>query len=521
MNQKNTNTLLWQADLGNGKYRNPILHSDYSDPDVIRVEDTYYMTASSFNYMPGLPILTSKDLVNWRLVNYAVKALPYEVYNKPAHAKGIWAPSIRYHKNKFYIYFGMPDEGLFMTCTDDPLSKWEPLVCVREGKGLIDSCPFWDEDGKAYLVHAYANSRIGIKSKLAVFEMNADGTRCISGDQVIFDGTKTQPTIEGPKVYKRDGMYYIFAPAGGVKHGWQTVLKSKSIYGPYEEKIVMHQGNSDVNGPHQGGLVDSLYGEEYFLHFQHKGAYGRIVHLQPVIWENGWPIIGLDGNGDGIGEPAAEYSKPTGTSGAAICEPETSDTFDTEEMKLQWQWPANYSESFYSLKNKGKLVLNAINTTEKDKVILWDSANILTQKIVCPKFQAETKMDFSKLPVSAKSGLIIIGAEYGALYAERKEEGIVIGYLESEEEGDNRRERVIEEINWQGDNIIYLRMKFYEEEECEFSYRSELGEWSIPTHRFKPQGAVWVGAKIGLFAVSDKNREAKGGAEFEYFKVRV
>ncbi len=133
--EKITGNMLWQSDLGNGKYRNPILYVNYSDPDVIRVGDTYYMTASSFNYMPGLPILTSRDLVNWKLVNYGVKRLPYEIYDKPAHAGGIWAPSLRYHNNKFLIYFGMPDEGIFMICAEDPLKEWEPPLCVREGKG--------------------------------------------------------------------------------------------------------------------------------------------------------------------------------------------------------------------------------------------------------------------------------------------------------------------------------------------------------------------------------------------------
>ena len=521
MDTKTKKNMLWQSDLGNGLYKNPILHADYSDPDVIRVGDTYYMTASSFNYMPGLPILTSKDLVNWELVNYAVKKLPYEVYNKPAHAKGIWAPSIRFHNNKFYIYFGMPDEGIFMTCTKDPLLEWEPLICVKEGKGLIDSCPFWDEDGKVYLVHAYANSRIGIKSKLAIFEMNAEGTQCISEDRVIFDGTKTQPTIEGPKVYKRDGLYYIFAPAGGVKPGWQTVLKSNSIYGPYEEKIVLHQGDSEVNGPHQGGLVDTKNGEEYFLHFQQKGSYGRIVHLQPVTWENGWPLIGIDSNKDGIGEPVKEYKKPKGTEDFPVCEPMTSDSFDTEEMKLQWQWLANYSENFYSLKNKGKLFLNAINTTGEDRALLWDSANVLTQKIVCKGFVAETKMDFSKLPVCGKCGMIIIGAQYAALYVEKSEDGVKIGYLESYGEGEGREENVIEEFPWNEGNTLILRVTYFDQEECEFSYRRDGGEWSTPTRRFKPQGAIWVGAKIGVFTISDTDKDAKGGAKFDYFTVTL
>lgn len=125
---------LWCADCGDGTYRNPVLMCDYSDPDVIRVGDTYYLTASTFNYVPGLPILTSKDLVNWTLVNYALPNIPDPRYDVPRHAQGVWAPAIRHHDGRFYIYYGMPDEGIFMVSAEDPLGQWEPPVCVLPGK---------------------------------------------------------------------------------------------------------------------------------------------------------------------------------------------------------------------------------------------------------------------------------------------------------------------------------------------------------------------------------------------------
>ncbi|MBQ7908254.1 MAG: glycoside hydrolase 43 family protein, partial [Elusimicrobiaceae bacterium] len=209
---------LWCPDLGNGTFQNPILYADYSDPDVCRVGDTFYMTASSFNYIPGLPILVSKDLINWELKNYAIKErIPYAQYDSPAHAKGIWAPSIRYHNGEFYIFVGMPDEGIFMLKTKDPLGEWSEPCLVLPGKGYIDPCPLWDDDGTAYVIHGYAKSRIGFKSILGIFQITPDGEHAISDDVFLYDGTKTNPTIEGPKVYKRNGYYYIFAPAGGVK----------------------------------------------------------------------------------------------------------------------------------------------------------------------------------------------------------------------------------------------------------------------------------------------------------------
>ena len=286
--------MYYQSDLSDGTFRNPILFADYSDPDVIRVGDTYYLTASSFHYTPGLPILISKDLINWKLVNYALDRVceapgagrPHEDsvaiekrFQKPCHSEGVWAPTIRYHEGMFFIFYGMPDEGIYMVRAKDPLGKWEEPVCLLPGKGLIDSCPFWDEDGRAYIVHAYAKSRIGFKSILGIFEMSPDGTRAISEDKFIFDGNDpAHPaiTIEGPKVYKRDGFYYILAPAGGVRQGWQVALRSRNIEGPYEIRTVMDQGNSVINGPHQGGLVDTTDGEEWFLHFQDRGLFGRM-----------------------------------------------------------------------------------------------------------------------------------------------------------------------------------------------------------------------------------------------------
>jgi beta-xylosidase len=240
------------------------------------------MTASSFNHVPGLPVLHSRDLVNWTLKGYALKNLyPEEHFKKVRHGGGVWAPSIRFHQGKFYIYYPDPDFGIYVITAQNINGPWSSPILVESGKGLIDPCPLWDDDGKVYLVHAYAGSRASIKSILVLKEMNKQGTR-VTGDPVmIFDGHDTDPTVEGPKIHKRNGYYYVFAPAGGVSTGWQLVLRSRHVFGPYERKMVMHQGKSSINGPHQGAWVDTPSGENWFFHFQDKGAYGRIVHLQP------------------------------------------------------------------------------------------------------------------------------------------------------------------------------------------------------------------------------------------------
>ena len=166
---------------------------------------------------------------------------------------------------------------------------------------------------------------------------------------LVYDGHADDPTIEGPKLYKRNGYYYIFAPAGGVSTGWQLVLLSKNIYGPYERKVVMDQGKSTVNGPHQGAWVNTATGEDWFLHFQDKEAYGRIVHLQPIKWVNDWPVIGEDKDGDGKGEPVMTFKKPNaGKPYPAPFIPE-SDEFNKPLLGLQWQWQANPQQGWACL----------------------------------------------------------------------------------------------------------------------------------------------------------------------------
>lgn len=423
---------MWLADLGNGNYRNPILYADYSDPDAIRVGEDYFMVASSFSNSPALPILHSKDLVNWKVVNYCLKHIPEFRYNNPLHGCGVWAPSIRYHEGTYYVCFPMPDEGIYMTTTKDPFGEWSEPVNIRPGAGWIDPCPFWDDDGNAYLVAGVAKSRIGYKSVLHIVRMRPDGMG-IFGDEVkIFDGNENgQITIEGPKMYKRNGYYYIFAPAGGVKTGWQTILRSQNPFGPYEYKVVLRQGDSLVNGPHQGAWVDTVTGEDWFLHFQDVYAAGRITHLQPMHWENDWPIIGINKEDNDYGEPVMQYVKPNigktaeelnDTDKYPVCEPDTTDEFDTDKMMLQWQWNSNYDDSWYVTKTDayGKKVpdgsyirLNALASTPLRPVS--DYRNLLLQKWPAPEFECVTKMCVNGLENGDYAGIVSLGVEYGAV----------------------------------------------------------------------------------------------------------
>ena len=549
--------LLYRADLGDRRYRNPILFADYSDPDVIRVGDTYYLTASSFNYTPGLPILTSRDLVNWQLVNYALKNIPEERYAIPRHSEGVWAPSIRYHDGLFYIYYGMPDEGIYVVRTDDPLGEWDAPVCVLPGKGLIDSCPLWDDDGRVYLIHAYARSRIGFKSILGMFELSPDGLSAISEDHFIYDGNRTieltgaatdeeradpAQTIEGPKVYKRNGYYYIWAPAGGVRPGWQLVMRSRSLTGGWETRIVMHQGDTVVNGPHQGGLVDTPEGEEFFIHFQDRGLYGRICHLQPVSRTvDDWPVIGRDMDGSGVGVPVDEWRKPAGAPEVERVYLQSSDEFEGGRIGLQWQWLGNSREDFAGAipdRDSGIRLL-ALSPSGESSPVLWRSANVLTQKLVVPEFVTDVEMDMTGLMRGDRAGVVMTGAQYTALCVERGEDSDRLLLVESEGGDNDKTERVLqsipaEDIAGAGSRRIgrvTLRMDFRTRDAGEpVQY---LADALLPTESqrlpvlhmlivcgdrvadsgcaFTPSDHTWVGAKTGVFCVS--SGEAGGHAD--------
>ncbi len=534
--------MLWCADCDDGTYRNPVLMCDYSDPDVIRVGDTYYLTASTFNYVPGLPILTSKDLVNWTLANYALPNIPEARYATPRHAQGVWAPAIRHHNGRFYIYYGMPDEGIFMVSAEDALGAWDAPVCVLPGKGLIDPCPFWDEDGTAWVVHGYAKSRIGFKSILGLFPMSADGTHAIGDDHLIYDGQATQPTIEGPKMYKRDGMYYIFAPAGGVATGWQTVLRSKDIHGPYEEKIVLKQGGTVVNGPHQGGWVTTPSGEDWFLHFQSRGLYGRILHLQPMQWqEEGWPTMGVKDEhpvdpasveaGEDAGKaslaaaatdcgvPAMRYPKPKAPQMPRTSE-QASDDFAGEHLGLQWQFMGNWREDFFALE-QGKLKLYARKLPSGGDT-LWDCPQTLTQKIVCPAFTFETGVDVGNLHEGAQAGLALIGGQYAGVALRVTSDGVHMDYVHSS--GVNKTETIREAVYLaKNTHHVWLKMTLnptgYNQAEAVFSWSTDGQDYETIGKPFSPERGTWVGARPSLFAMPLHDGEDAGYAVFDAVKV--
>ncbi|MGS2738424.1 glycoside hydrolase family 43 protein [Sinomicrobium sp. M5D2P17] len=511
----------WVSDQGDGTYKNPILHADYSDPDICRVGDDFYMTASSFNAIPGLPILHSKDLVNWKLIGYALdRQPPFDHFSKPQHGNGVWAPSIRHHNGEFYIYYGDPDFGIYMIKSQDPAGPWEEPVLVEEGKGLIDACPLWDDDGKAYLVHAYAGSRAGIKSVIVVKPMNAEGTEITGAGKLVFDGHDAHPTVEGAKFYKRNGYYYIFAPAGGVSTGWQLAMRSEHPYGPYEERIVMDQGKTGINGPHQGGWVELDNGENWFVHFQDKEAYGRIVHLQPMEWKNDWPVIGEDRDGDGKGQPVLRHKKPDVGRSYPIETPQDSDEFDGNDIGLQWQWHAN-PEATWAFANPaaGKLRLFTDKLPDDGKN-LWDAPNLLLQKFPAEEFKATTALEFHPNPKldNEKTGLIVMGMSYAYISLESKDGEIHISQVVCEDAEHGKPERIVETVKLKG-NKVQFRVEVTEGGKCTFGYSTNGSKLKSLGETFRAVPGKWIGAKVGLFAIRDTKINDSGFADIDWFRI--
>ncbi|GHB61651.1 glycoside hydrolase family 43 protein [Persicitalea jodogahamensis] len=521
---------VWVADQGDGTYKNPVLHADYSDPDACRVGDDYYMTASSFNAAPGLPILHSKDLVNWQLIGYALKRQPPMAhFEKPQHGNGVWAPAIRYHKNEFYIYYPDPDFGIYLTKASNPAGPWTEPVLVEGGQGLIDPCPLWDDDGQVYLVHGWAGSRAGIKSILTIKKLNAEGTQVLDEGVIVYDGHEADPTIEGPKIYKRKGYYYLFAPAGGVSTGWQLVLRSKNIYGPYERKVVMDQGSTPVNGPHQGAWVDTKSlngkpGEDWFLHFQDKGAYGRVVHLQPMKWVNDWPVIGADADGDGKGEPVLTHKKPTvlasGKVGAAAATPPESDEFETTALGMQWQWQANPKGIWHTTSNQGYLRLYSYKAPG-DAVNNWFIPNLLLQKFPAETFMATTKLTFHPNPKleNERTGLIVMGQSYASLVLRSDKDGVKLVQVVCKKayDGAPEEEKIIAPIEM--GKAVFLRVVVTEGARCQFSYSLDGKKFIKVGELFQAEAGRWIGAKMGIFCTRNTQTNDSGYADYDWFRV--
>lgn|GEM_PF-21804 len=506
------------------EYSNPILHADYSDPDVIRVGSTYYMTSSSFNSAPGLPLLESRDMVHWQLVGHALPQLvPAEQFAQPAHGKGVWAPALRHHDGKFWIFYPDPDQGVYVMSASDFRGPWSAPFLLLPGKGIIDPAPFWDEDGSAWLMHAWARSRAGINNVLTLRRLAPDASRLLDdkGSVVIDGGTYAgYHTLEGPKLYKREGYYYVFAPAGGVEQGWQSVFRSRSIEGPYEDRIVLAQGGTSTNGPHQGAWVQAGDGSDWFYHFQDKGAYGRIVHLQPMRWQDGWPVMGEQRDGKGIGQPVSHFRQPVAGVFNAVA-PAASDSFDGQQLGLQWQWNANWSAAWYSLQARpGHLRLfSQFDAQAQQQGSLWNRAALLLQKLPAAQFSASASLDLSGLAEGGSAGLLLYGLDYAWIGVQRSggSNRLVMNTCRKAMAGCRDEEQAGASL---AARRIYLRLQVKEGGLASFSYSLDNKSYQAFGKPFTAAAGRWVGARVGLFSAASST-QGRGFVDIDDFNVSL
>lgn len=548
----------WVPDQGDGTYRNPVLMGDYSDPDVVRVGDDYYLVASSFTNVPGLPVLHSRDLVNWQIIGHALDAVPpYDHFRTPRRGGGVWAPAIRYHAGLFMIYYPDPDFGIFVVTAKDPAGPWSAPVLVDDTVGAIDPCPFWDEDGKAYLVHAFAASRAHKNNLIVLKGLTPDGLKTMGEGQVIIDGNALGPvatslgparwfTIEGPKLYRRNGYYYVFAPAGGVKNGWQGIFRSRTITGPYEARNVLDQGKGPANGPHQGAWVDTPFGENWFLHFEDTDSYGRRVWLEPMTWPSSgalkdWPMIGEPQKGLPMGQPVAGYAKPRTSGPVAVSVPVADDSFDGQ-LNAAWQWNANPGTDWADLTARpGYLRLKSVSSPDN----LWEAGNELTQKLPNLSFSVVTKVNFSPKWEGERTGLVFFGANYGFIGLENTRDGVVLEQVNRVDADAFKPEvkvlgpRVSGEVWLKLTAVpvtvaapapdyrpIWPAMLRTTDARVVFSYSLDGTTWTPLGAALISRPGRWVGAQIGLFAQAPSGTPSYistrvGWADYASFEVQT
>ena len=403
---------------------------------------------------------------------------------------------------------------------------------VKAAKGIIDTSPLWDEDGKAYLVHGWAGSRAGFKSVLSISEMTPDGMQLVGQDVMIFDGHGEHPTIEGPKFYKRNGWYYVFAPAGGVKTGWQVVLRSRSPWGPYEIKTVLEQGSTSIPGPHQGGWVEDVAGDCWFLHFVDMYAYGRVCHLQPMKWtDDDWCTMGEDYDGNGIGEPVLRYRKPAAATPSKVKTPVDSDEFSARTLGLQWQWHANPQLHWLFTNPSAGAIRLYCRAHGADWHNLSQNGNLLLQKVNAPDYVATTKLRFTPSYEGDRGGMIVMGHTYATIGLRLVDGKVMVEQtLCPDAMRKQSPEQVVASALYSSSDAptdVYLRCKVRQvwnkgEQPrmfCRFYYSKEGKKFLPLGEEFEAEAGHWIGAKIGYYVDAAIHKNDGGWVDVDWFRT--
>ena len=531
--QQQPGRMTWSADNGNGTYTNPLFYDEFSDPDIIRVGEDYYLAGTTMHSVPGLVVLHSKDLVNWEFSSYCFDRFDdsddFNLRNgKEAYGQGIWAPAIRYHNGKFYIFSNINGHGLQVYISDSAKGPWKH----HQIKGdIYDLSVLFDDDGKIYAIHKYGN--------VTVTELKPDLSGPVEGSSkvVIPEGNAMG---EGHHIYKINGMYYILS-ADYSPMGRMQCARSKSIWGPYETCVISEResfgysaawtvNNVGLGRPvpadgfkfknnkpsdetlicstiHQGGIVQAPDGKWWGVSMQDFNAVGRTVCLSPVTWVDGWPYFGLEKN---LGRSPRTWFKPNDVIKTPVATYDRCDDFSGKTFKPIWQWNHNPNDKMWSLnrERKGWLRLHSMPA----KQLLW-AKNSLTQRAIGPVSFTSVKLDASKLKAGDEAGLGAINMPYASLGVVKTDKGLALRCYDQ-----NTNKEVVKPLD---KRVVWLRLwGDYDKSQLQYSYSLDGKNWeNIGGQMISPyQLKTFQGVRVALYAFNTKN--ANGGvADFDNFKV--
>jgi len=390
----------WRADNGNGTFSNPLFYDEFSDPDLIRVGSDFYLTGTTMHAMPGLPVLHSKDLVNWRFLSYACERLgfgpEYRLEDgKAIYGQGIWAPSFRWHKGTFYIFTNVRGQPMQVFSATNPAGPWKHGAMKR---GFHDPSVLFDDDGKIWIVWGYRDLRLA--------QLNPELTDLLPGtERPLFK--QSEGMGEGAHFYKLNGKYYITSAwyLGTMK---MPCARADRPDGPYEVKdISVGEDFGIANGAiHQGGIVETPAGEWWGFSMMDFNSLGRLTGLSPITWKDGWPYFGLPGN---LGRSPRTWVKPkTGALSKPTAPFERSDDFSARTLKPLWQWNHAPDDTKWSLtERRGCLRLHSLPAPD-----FWQARNTLTQRAIGPLSTPTVELDLSGMKPGDLAGLGLLNAPY-------------------------------------------------------------------------------------------------------------
>ena len=522
----------WTADNGNGTFTNPLFYDEFSDPDILRVGDDYYLAGTTMHTVPGLVILHSRDLVNWENISYCFDRFDFDdpafslQNKKEIYGQGVWAPCIRYANGQFYVFTNINGKGLQCYTAKDIRGPWEH----HNMKGRIyDLGVHFDDDGKIYAIHGYGEVKCTeLKADLSGPIMETEKT-------IIPEGSGVG---EGHHMYKINGMYYLIS-TDYKPNGRTLCSRSKSIWGPYETRVItadetfgyhaagltqwkgriVPDGSKfsipqpDKNATactniHQGGIVEDQNGQWWALLMMDFHSIGRTTTLAPITWVDGWPMLGLPGN---IGRAPRTWFKPAIAPDEKPHAPYVrSENFDGKELGRVWQWNHNPDDRMWSMK-RGRLQLNAMPAEQ----LMW-ARNSLTQRAIGPTTEYRVQLFTKKMKDGDVAGLGNINVPCSWVGVVKEGSRLILRDF-SQLTNDTIDEDITERIGSDGSLWLHLNGDFDNDRLTSgYSLDGKTLRSTRTNLRLGYQLCSFQGVRISLFTFNHKGKNG-GTAEFDNF----